>query len=166
MNLQPINNNNKFSIDPYSLSALQAGLANDNDDSDNNNSEDEGEDNNNDILLDNKLDDQDENWIKQTYGQTLSKESLACPGCFTIITYQSQPHETIPNQWRTIEPINCNISTTQILISKSGVKFAPVACAECGVEIGMKDLECQDEILKDCVVLFDVIPALLSSWGS
>ena len=109
-------------------------------------------------LVDEDADAADERWVRRALrGSRKRATVLSCPACFTPLTYQCQAHATIARQWRALFVVNCLVRRDHALVSESsGARFAPVACAACGAEVGVKHLD-GDE--RDVFVFFDVLPA-------
>ena len=73
----------------------------------------------------------------------LEPHALSCPACFREICSHCQPHETRPNQFRTLSVRNCQVDESEIIRAEGGREWEilfRVKC-ECGHAVGVYDFE-------------------------
>ncbi|OMJ14100.1 E2F-associated phosphoprotein, partial [Smittium culicis] len=103
-----------------------------------------------DELYDSDIDAKNELWVSQKLGvrkkkgRGESKSStklkkannvLSCPGCFTIICFDSQQHEKYKEQYRAILVENCRVDSETIFEED----YNPVHCSSCQNHVGYVD---------------------------
>eukprot|EP00177_Eucheuma_denticulatum_P006938 GFKZ01012622.1.p2 GENE.GFKZ01012622.1~~GFKZ01012622.1.p2 ORF type:complete len:202 (-),score=21.69 GFKZ01012622.1:1318-1866(-) len=114
-----------------------------------------------DPFYDPHADSEDEAWVQSHLLPHVtapgSTESISCPACFTLLSHQVQPHVRYEGQFRAVFVTNCKVvqdERLRIVVGdgvggrrnvlgggKEDEAFRPVACAECGTEVGVLDNE-------------------------
>lgn len=116
------------------------------------------------------LDEVDDGWAHSQRRGKQSDAVLSCPACFTTLCIDCQQHELYAHQFRAMFVMNCAVDTSQPAqvpaaqgprntLGKRGrdrdsaqkrqqagseqdaERLFAVACAECGVEVGVRDQE-------------------------
>ena len=117
-------------------------------------------------FYDSKLDDKDARWMSHTFHSmgleddaeavALMEQSdavLACPACFTDVSYICQRHERVEKQYRAVFTVNCVVNEQEQVVSKDDrERYFPVSCATCGTDVGVLD---EDEVYH----FYDVLPS-------
>jgi hypothetical protein len=90
-----------------------------------------------DELYDAGKDEENEKFVQNTRRiSSISDATLACPCCFTVLSYESQQHVEYKNQFRSLTVLNSQIKHDQVLCYEEE-KYSPVCCALCGYECGV-----------------------------
>eukprot|EP01112_Ceratiomyxa_fruticulosa_P011115 TRINITY_DN2990_c0_g1_i1.p1 TRINITY_DN2990_c0_g1~~TRINITY_DN2990_c0_g1_i1.p1 ORF type:complete len:172 (-),score=50.36 TRINITY_DN2990_c0_g1_i1:22-537(-) len=110
------------------------------------------EEKNDDLLYNDKEDDDNIKWMTQKLGLSTKTDAvLNCPCCFTLLCADCQQHERYENQFRAMFVSNCFVDFSQVMKYKGEADavtdsngdevYHPVKCKNCGVEVGVYDLD-------------------------
>jgi len=113
-----------------------------------------------DPLYDDKLDDDDTNWVHERYLTHTKRSSdavLNCPACFTVLCFDCQRHAYYPNQYRAMFVQNCKVMLSQTTRPVKGdndpdAVYHEVHCSKCDLNIAVRD---SDEVYH----FFNVLPS-------